>query len=241
MPDLSVSLSILVHAEAKVGKSWLANTAPAPRLILDAEGGTRFLKGKKVLWDPHKEAPPAAGDWETCVVYVRSYETVHLVYKWLVSGEHPFISLAIDSVTEVQKRCKDALTGADRRMEQQDWGDLLSKIEDLVRKLRDLTFHPTKPLTCVVLVALTKMREGKFRPMVQGALAESLPGFPDVVGFMYTETSDVDGTKRKLAIQPVWPTLLAGDRTDLLTEHYGPIITNPNLTEMISVLNQEES
>lgn len=204
------TLSLLVHGESKVGKSTLGNTSPAPRLIMDAEGGSKFLPGKKVVWDVAAGHPPPMpdGTWETCVVTIRQFSDVRRVYEWLNSGQHGFESLVIDSISEVQKRCVDDIAGTDQ-MSQQSWGALLRAMEATVREMRDLTSHPTNPLKAVVLIAMTREINGKMRPFVQGALATTLPYFMDVVGaLVVVEVPDPeDPTKpaqkyRKLIVSP---------------------------------------
>ncbi len=236
------TLFIAIHAEPKIGKTWLAATAPKPLLLLDAEGGSRFLRRyKRVTWDPARTPPPEPGEWEICVVYVRDYEAVLKAYQWLASGKHPFRSVAIDTLTEVQKRCLDKLVGdASHTPEQQDWGNLFRHMEETVRKLRDLAFHPTHPVECLVLTAHTHFKDGKFRPLVKGQLELTLPGLPDVIGHLDTRVNEGGKIERRLTIQPVFPNLLVGDRTDVLTRQYGPVITNPNLTEMLKVIGGSE-
>jgi len=183
------SLSILVHADTKVGKSTFANTAPAPRLLLDAEAAHRFLPGIKVFWDPMRDNPPVYdGTWETCVVIIRDYSVMIRVMQWLQSGQHPFESLVIDSISEVQKKLKDQITLGSGEMDQRKWGEILTHMEALIRQLRDLTEHPTTPLTAVVITAMTEQRDGKWRPYVQGQLRTTLPYFIDVVGYLFVQT-----------------------------------------------------
>jgi hypothetical protein len=181
----------------KVGKSTFANTAPAPRLLLDAEAAARFLPGRKVYWDPMRDSPPGLdpttgvatydGTWDTCVVAVRDYGVMVRVLQWLQSGQHGFESLIVDSISEIQKRLKDQMTGGNGEMDQRKWGEILTHMEALIRQLRDLTEHPTKPLTAVVLTAMTEMRDNKWRPYVQGSLRVTLPYFIDVVGYMFVQ------------------------------------------------------
>lgn len=184
----SRAISIIVHADTKVGKSTFANTAPAPRLILDAEAAYRFLPGKKVFWDPMRDAPPEYdGSWETCVAIVREYSVMVRAYEWLNSGQHPFVSVVIDSISEIQKRCKDQMRSLDEQMDMRKWGALLDHMEWLVRGLRDLTEHPTKPIQAIILTAMTSNREGKWRPYVQGQLSVTMPYFLDVIGYLYKQ------------------------------------------------------
>ena len=46
---LGRSLSILVHGPSKAGKSTLGVTTPAPRLLLDVEGGARLVNKRRLV------------------------------------------------------------------------------------------------------------------------------------------------------------------------------------------------
>lgn len=245
MNEEHVSLSAIVHGESGSGKSWVGDTAKAPRLILDAEGGSQYTPSKpKQIWDP-RYAPPGV---EGCVpgqeqvtpttrAMVRDFGTMQQIYRWLESGQHFFKSVVMDSLTEIQKRCKDTLVQG-QMMQQQDWGKLLDDMELLVRQYRDLTFHPTTPVEQVIVLALTHMKDGKYRPAVQGALNTSLPGFVDVVGYLYTELeSDGRTVGRRMLIQPMGQ-FSAKDRTDILTAQLGAVVPNPNFEQMLGVLQQ---
>lgn len=236
-----MNLVLLAHADAKVGKSWLAASTPTPRLIIDAEGGSRFIPWpKRVIWDPRNPPPEVSDSWDTAIVYARDFEAVRKVMAFLVSGKHPFKSVSVDSITTVQKRLIAQLYGTEQPT-QADWGDVLRRMEELVGALRDLAIHPTHPLECVVLTALSVLQDGKIRPMVKGQLAMTLPGFPDVVGYLYIDVDQDTGTPhRKLAIQPVQAHWLAGDRTHTLTQKLGPVVTNPKLTKMLAAFNGVE-
>ena len=67
------------------------------------------------------------------------------------------------------------------------WGLMLDHMEKLVRDFRDLTEHPTQPIEAVVLTAMTVMKDGKWRPYVQGSLATSMPYFLDIIGYMFVQ------------------------------------------------------
>jgi hypothetical protein len=233
------ALSILVHADTKVGKSTFGNTTPAPRLFLDAEAAYRFLPGTKVFWDPVREAPPQYdGTWETCVVIIREYSVMTKALEWLVSGQHPFISVVIDSISEVQTKCKDQIS-PDGVMKIQLWGELLTHMERTVRAFRDLTEHPTRPLQAVVITAMTQMKDGKFRPFVQGQLQVKLPYFLDVIGYMYVESEPnaQDPTAppqkvRKLLVTP-HVQFEAGERVQ---GRLGDIVVNPTVPTMLDAV-----
>lgn len=182
------ALSVLVHAFTKVGKSTLGATTPPPRLLLDAEAAYRFLPIRKTFWDPLAEPPPKYDEtWDTCVVLVRQYSTLVRAIEWLECGLHDFESVTVDSISEVQKKCKDQISGSPE-MQRNMWNELLWHMESLIRRLRDLTEHPTRPLTAVVLTSMTEQRDGKYKPYVQGQLRTTLPYFIDVVGYLFVET-----------------------------------------------------
>lgn len=238
------SLSLLVHGPSKAGKTWLGDSSPGPRLVIDAEGGNRFTPSRKVVWDPTLAAPPAAdGTWDTCLVYVRNFATIQLAYTWLEAGQHPFRSVIVDSISEVQQRCVDSLVGTDP-MKVQNWGDLLRQMSDLVRKMRDLTIHPTNPLEAVVLISMTRKVDGERHvPYVQGQLAVTLPYYIDVTGYFYTEQTE-HGLVRRLLVAP-HPQYEAGDRTgrlgDVVEGYNTGVITNPNVERMLDTIYGQQA
>jgi hypothetical protein len=183
MSDIQRSLTVMVYGESKVGKSTFAVTAPYPRLMLDVEGGHRFLPIVVKYWDPLREEPPVAdGTWDTCVVTVRNYDDVIKAYQWLQSGKHQFKSLIIDSISELQVKCMDSIAGSEQ-MKMQQWGELLRHMGALLRDLRDLTMHATNPLEAVVLTAMARTgQDGRYRPYLQGQLAIQAPYFYDILG-----------------------------------------------------------
>lgn len=228
------SLILVVHGEAGTGKSRLGHTAPAPRLVLDAENGSRFVPVSKVAWDPNREPPPAPGEWESCVVKVRDFATVKRAYEWLERGDHPFRSVVLDSITEIQKRCRDAIGGESALTERQ-WGDLLVQMERLVRDFRDLTMNPKLPIEALVVLALSDEKKGKVRPLIQGSLGMSLPGFVDTIGYLAAFPED-DVIVRRLLVSP-HTQFEAKDRTGRLPT----TIDDPNVSKMIETIYGPET
>ncbi len=219
-------LSTVVHGESGAGKSWLGDSVPAPRLILDAEGGSRFTPSAKTVWDPMMGEPPFGTD--TTIVYIRDFQQMQMAYQWLESGHHDFNSCVLDSVTELQKRCKDAIKGTGS-MRIQDWGTLLDDMELLIRRIRDLWMHPVRPLPVTMFITTTKLDDrSTYRPHVQGALALSLPYFVDVVGYLHTLPNGDGGLNRHLLVSNA-PGFIAKDRTNRL----GFEVVHPNVQEML--------
>ena len=238
-------LSLLIHSPSKAGKSTLASTAPLPMLVLDVEGSWRFIrtagfKGAPLrikYWKPMSEACPQwDGTWDVVVATVRDYGTMEMVYRHLTQRPHQFVTVVVDSVTEVQRRCRTNLKGTEQ-MQIQDWGVLLTQMDGLVRGYRDLTLDDSS-VRCVIFVSETKMRDVQWRPYAQGQLADSMPYWLDVLGWLTTIfTDDANGqptVKRKvLRIGSGNPQFYAGERVQgLLPDD----ILDPNVTQMINAV-----
>lgn len=235
-------LSALIHGTSGVGKSPLLDTAPGPRLILDAEGGTDDTPSRKIPWDPAHPIPTDLGPDDSVVVTVRSWADVVQVQAWLSTGNHPFESVCWDSITEIQARLKDTI-GAAGDFQQRQWGQLLDQMTLVVRQFRDLTFHPTKPIH-LFISALTVDKDGEKQADVQGALGRKLPSYMKVVGYLGTSVEEA-GLVRRLLIQPL-PGFQAKDRTTTLTARFGNSILvhgtedAHDLAALVAVYNSEE-
>lgn len=189
MSDVQRSLTMLVYGESKVGKSTFAATAPGPRLMLDVEGGHRFLPIKVKYWEPMtgEEPPVPDGTWDTCVVMCRDYATMIKTFQWLQAGRHQFKSLIIDSISELQDKFFKQIAG-DGPMKMQQWGEVLRQMGTLLRDLRDLTMHATTPLEAIVLTAMAKKdQNGVYHPYLQGQLSVQAPYLYDILGAIAVE------------------------------------------------------
>jgi hypothetical protein len=234
-----LGISIIVHGASKSGKSRLASTSPAPRLILDAESGSRFISGRIVAWDPRTQAPPQAGEWDTCHVPVHDYDTIRAALHWLQSGQHPFASVVLDSISEIQQRAIDSIAGVDQ-MKREQWGELLRTVSETVRKFRDLVTHPTRPMWAVVYIAMTVQRDGKWRPLMQGALKDFLPYYADICGYLFVNPPiDAAGTwpGNGLLVQP-HPEYETGERVGGI---FGQVVANPDIQAMVAKIYQTYS
>jgi AAA domain len=230
------SISFLIYGASKSGKSTLAVSSPAPRLYMDVEAAARFLPIKRVAWNPAKEEPPEYdGTWDTAVVPTKNWDTVMKAYQWLASGKHPFNSFIIDSISELQQRYIEGISGRSQ-LQLQQWGDAFREVAGLIRDIRDLTVHPTKPVQCVVLTAMARNRDGLWSPFVQGQLQDVMPYFLDLTGYLYVELEPGEGDmlveKRRLLTRRTTQ-FEAGQR---LGGAIPPIVESPNLEEMIETV-----
>lgn len=220
------ALTALIYGESGAGKSDLADTVPGIRLVLDVEGGSEYTPSwPKQIWNPNFPPPGFQGcqpgmeqPAETVRVICQDWATWERVRTWLMSGQHPFTSMVVDSLTEWQKRCRDQIRGTEQ-MQTQHWGDLLVQMETSLRELRDVTKSPHNRLQNLIVLALIDPKD-KGRPFVQGSLQIGLPGFVDLVGYMATpQLPDGTGIYRTLQVQPVNPMYVAKDRTKVITQY----------------------
>lgn len=242
------TLSALIHAPAKVGKTTLTTTAPLPILALDAEGGWKYVRQvgyrsgvplRRIEWDPLAGPPPRHDDtWDFCHVLIRQWATLTQAYQYLaVPTYHDFQSVVIDSITEAQRKLKEKLKPNMEAMRIQDWGDLLVQMDRLIRGYRDLTLlPPPSTLRCILFIAETEMKDGMWRPAMQGQIGRTLPYWVDVCGYLFTTLgADADGNntvkqKQLLIGEGVSPSIVAGER---LQGALPDIIDNPSITQMM--------
>ena len=92
----------------------------------------------------------------------------------------------MDSISEIQTQCLETIAGR-QQVQMQQWGELLRHMTGLMRDLRDLTMHPTNPLSAVVLTAMATQKDGKWRPYLQGQSATAAPYYWDITGYINAE------------------------------------------------------
>lgn len=250
------TLSMLVHAWAKVGKTTLGSTAPAPILVLDAEGGWRFIRsfgrgGKPAVvvhWNPMNEPTPRRtpeNPIDIVIVTVRDWTVLSRVYTMLTQAMHDFQSVIVDSITEIQRRCKQSLVGSED-MQRENWGRLLVLMDNMIRSYRDLVLIDTIPTRFVLFIAETRVKPNSPRqvPTMQGQIEGSLPYWVDACGYLFVEEA-LDPTdpemKRTITLRRMLigthPMYEAGNR---LAGILPDIIDSPNISQMFCQIYGDE-
>lgn len=243
-------LSILIHGDSKVGKSTLLSTAPTPMLIIDAEGSWKFIRergfqsGKplrRTTWSPDRPPPRADGTWDVCYVSVADWGTMQAVYQWLTQAPHDFESIGLDSITELQRRLKANISGDGLVKGYDGWGQMLVKMDRLIRGFRDLTIMPG-PVRCVMFVAETRETGGKWRPYMQGQISVSLPYWVDICGYAYQTREPDENGNPTVKVMNLYvgthPQFESGERVQgALPDN----VTNPNITEILATIYQREA
>lgn len=187
-------LSILIHGPAGAGKSTAASTGPWPILNLDVENSARFLSGlRRVYWNPMEEAMPVYdGTWDMCVVRVEYWEIAEKAYEYIRPGNHPFRTVMVDSISELQVKAMENVNGRNQ-MQIQHWGRLGQKMGGTLRDLRDLVGNGKSDLELMVLISTSKEIEDPnnpgepvWKPYLQGAIAQQVPYLFDITGYLYS-------------------------------------------------------
>lgn len=237
------SLSTLIYGDTKIGKTTLLATAPRP-LLFDADGKAQFLPRSEFLaqqfghvcrvhwWDPLREPPPRWDDsFDVCAVHVVNAQQVKMGYVHLTQSPHDFMSVGLDSVSEIQRLCRQDNFGREQ-MRIQDWGTLLTDMSFVIRDFRSLRDHPQYPVPVLVLSAEAREFAGKAHPYMQGQISVSMPYWLDLVGYLMIDRAlDAQGqptlTVRRLQLLPD-PRWIAGDNVGGL----GAYMDDPNLTQL---------
>jgi len=240
------NLTILLYGDSKQGKSWTADSAPGPRLLIETEGRHRLTPSNKVVWDPRTPLPGITTD-DTVVVIVRSFEDFKLIHPVLASGQHYFRSVIIDGLTELQQRLIDNNVAGTAALDLQDYGGILRELSKEIRKYRDLRQNPHKELEVFVCTAGERERgkAGKIKPLVDGQIADRLSYHFDVVGYMQHKPNSAGTYDRVISIDGQNPLYVSGSNWHAITEWYGKDIIVPDIStgrriveEMFNVINQ---
>jgi hypothetical protein len=162
-------MKLVAYGPPGGGKTTFAATFPDV-LLLSAESGLLSVRDRNLaVWT------------------IDTWEDLQEAFAYLRAGDHPYKSVAIDSLTEAQRKLAEYIVRkfpAKRRdyedlMSQSDWGYAIDALRKMCRAFRDLPLN-------VLFIALdaTKETEGEqvVRPALSGGtMADELMGWVDAV------------------------------------------------------------
>lgn len=225
-------LNVLIYGEPGSGKTFLSGTAEdspltSPVLFLDVEGGTSTIRKRKGI-DVKKIRTFVDLD-QAYDMIVHSIKDNSLYYKTIVLD-------SLSELTDVDMRhiMAEAYNRNPDKVDkdvpsQREWGKARAHMRTTVRAFRDLPCN-------VIMTAhsATMQDEGqptKYFPGFAGKLRTELPGFFDIVGYLYPE-NDQGVIIRKLQVQGT-RRVVAKDRTGAL----GDVLENITIPQMWELIN----
>jgi len=228
-PDQRSFLNLMVYGLPGAGKTWLSGTAQdhpmtSPVLFLDVEGGTTTLRHRPDLHVIHVRKPTDIAE-------------AHNILR--TDNDGYYKTVVIDSLSELQdvdmmeimRQLVQAKPDRDPDVpDRREWGIGRTHMRKIVRAFRDLEVN-------TIFTALLNIDKDEttgaitYGPNFPGKLKIELPGFLDVVGYLYA-TSDGEETKRIIQFAQT-RRVLAKDRTSA----FGDKLDNPSIPMMWDMLN----
>jgi phage nucleotide-binding protein len=215
--------SMLFYGDAGRGKTWLAASISevaefGPVLLIDAEGGSSAI----------------ARDFKDVdVIAVNNHEQFQAVYDWLIAGQHKYQTVIIDTIGVVMDRAEKFFG---EKLENQNnkfgkWGDLKNWANEIFR-----TFHTAPFVSILIAHALDDKDDStgavKTTAMLPGSFKATLPGIPDIVGYMTIELTE-EGKPQRVLIVGQSDRLVTKNRFGLPGKIY-----NPSMKQIIDIINQ---
>lgn len=227
-------LNMLIYGEPGAGKTVLAGSADAvpemsPVLVVDAEGGAYSLRAFYPKVD---------------VVRVTSIADLANLLESLKAGSE-YKTVILDSLTEIQKMVMSVIMqqvvaeDSDRDPDIpsiREWGKNSEQVRKIVRRFRDLPMN-------VIFTALLdsdkdpKTNKIKHYPSLPGKLKREIPGFVDIVGFLYSREVQLDGdeepVEHRLLLTKSTETHICKDRSNNLP----PVMADPDMISVHAAIN----
>ena len=194
-------IKALVYGPAGMGKTMLSATLPAP-VIISAESGLLSLRPQNIARVFGENAQGIC--YDIPVIEVKTVQDLTEAYNWFTTSPQAanFQSIAIDSLSEI---AEVVLNNAKRQVKdpRQAYGELLEKMETLIRLFRDL---PNKNV--IMMAKMESYKEEltgivKYGPSMPGSkLGQKLPYFFDEVFRLGVNKDQQGASYRFLQTQP---------------------------------------
>lgn len=229
-------VNLILYAESGTGKTVLAGSADAvegmsPVLIADVEGGTFSLRS----FYPNVRS-----------VRITKWEHIVELYNELRRGDHPFKTVVIDSLTELQKVSMNTImndtVAKDPERDPEvpsvrEWGKNGEQIRRVVRAFRDL------PMNTIFTALVSDDRDPKtgkvtYRPSLPGKLAKEVPGYVDLCLFMYRKelpdpNEDGKTINSRLLLSSATEQYVCKDRSNNLP----PVLQEPTMADIWAAIH----
>lgn len=237
-----LNLSMVVYARPKVGKTRFCATAPKC-LIIDCD---------------EKGSDSTRDDLDPNVIRITTWDEINDIYWYLQSGDHPYESVAIDTVSGLQTLAMNFVLGDEvardaSRDPDQPSQRVYQKISQLMKT--QITNFRNLPMN-VIFTAHTRTRESGegedevvmlTGPNIQPAVSSHLLGAVGLIGYMMkrevtVKFTDKEGTERKKKVSRVRMLIGPSERfeTGVRYSAYKDIvhIDSPNFTSMLEAIKQ---
>lgn len=213
-------LNVLFHGFGGMGKTTATASAcldprTSPVLVCDFEGGA-----------PIRYAKMPKGSYT--IRRINRIEDLNQIYEYLAKGNHPYKSVVLDSLTEIQKLgLNEFVYGINqvksfkgsvidiKSAEIQHWGKSANQMGMLVRFFRDLPMHSFfTTLTQVTKDELTG--QITYDIALPGKQSTEVPGIPDIVGYITSQKNPATKQEERVVLFQPTGKYIAKDRTDAL-------------------------
>jgi hypothetical protein len=200
------NLNVLVYGDSGAGKTLLSGGAAfvpelSPVLFIDVEGGTHTLSHFEDTADIDIVPDPAEER-------TLRWTDIQKLYNALYEGKHPYKTVVIDSLTEMQKLAMSTLLGSGDKMtidavgnlpEYKDWNINTEQMRRMVRAFRDLPMNTifTALADDIADPRSAKSENPKFLkvPSFTKRLRQEIPAFFDIVLYLYSKAQGPENVR----------------------------------------------
>jgi hypothetical protein len=225
------SLKFLIWGAPGTGKTSLAATTGESTFVVSAEAGLLSLAGHEIDY-----VDLAHDDEGAMIAPARRYDRLKDVFQYLVSDEarSKYKWVMLDSLTEIGQLLHEKLQAKypDRKDALVLWGEMSTEMRSMIKAFRDLRGYN------VVFTALSQQDKDESGRrfsgvMLQGKIAEQLPGYFDEV-FHYTFLEDAEGVQQRVLVTRATDRVPAKDRSGKLDQ-----FEKPNLAAIAAKITME--